>query len=76
MKKFLAYLLAAIMVLSMVGTASASELAGTYDITVWVAAEIVDLTRLRSKLTTSPTNWASPSTPPSRLFPKPMPAPT
>ena len=45
MKKFLAYLLAAIMVLSMVGVASASELAGTYDITVWVAAEIVDLTK-------------------------------
>ena len=45
MKKFLAYLLAAIMVLSMVSTAGASELAGTYDITVWVAAEIVDLTK-------------------------------
>ena len=41
MKKFLAYLLAAIMVLSMVSTAGASELAGTYDITVWVAAEVV-----------------------------------
>ena len=45
MKKFLAMLLAAIMAFSMVGFASASELAGTYDITVWVAAEIVDLTK-------------------------------
>lgn len=45
MKKFLAYLLAAIMVFSMVGAAGATELAGTYDITVWVAAEIVDLTK-------------------------------
>ena len=44
MKKFLAYLLTVIMVLSMVSFASASELAGTYDITVWVAAEVVDLT--------------------------------
>ncbi|MBQ7455703.1 MAG: extracellular solute-binding protein, partial [Clostridia bacterium] len=45
MKKFLAILLAAIMVISMAATASASSLAGTYDITVWVANEIVDLTK-------------------------------
>ena len=45
MKKFLAVLLSAIMVLSMTVTANASSLAGTYDITVWVAAEIVDLTK-------------------------------
>ena len=45
MKKFLAVLLTAIMVLSMAVTANASSLAGTYDITVWVAAEIVDLTK-------------------------------
>jgi arabinogalactan oligomer/maltooligosaccharide transport system substrate-binding protein len=45
MKKFLAVLLAAIMVLSMAATASASSLAGTYDITVWVAEAIVDLTK-------------------------------
>ncbi len=45
MKKFLAVLLSAIMVLSMAVTANASSLAGTYDITVWVAAEIVDLTK-------------------------------
>ena len=45
MKKFLSVLLAAIMVLSMVVTASASSLAGTYDITVWCASEIVELTK-------------------------------
>ena len=45
MKKFLALLLSAIMVVSMFATASASSLAGTYDITVWVANEIVDLTK-------------------------------
>lgn len=45
MKKFLAVLLAAIMVLSMAVTANASSLAGTYDITVWVAEAIVDLTK-------------------------------
>lgn len=45
MKKFLALMLAAIMALSMVATASATSLAGTYDITVWVANEIVDLTK-------------------------------
>lgn len=45
MKKFLALMLAAIMAFSMVATASATSLAGTYDITVWVANEIVDLTK-------------------------------
>ena len=45
MKKFLALLLSAIMVCSMFTMASASSLAGTYDITVWVANEIVDLTK-------------------------------
>ncbi|MBQ4075975.1 MAG: extracellular solute-binding protein [Clostridia bacterium] len=45
MKKFLVLLLAAMMVFSMFTTASASSLAGTYDITVWVANEIVDLTK-------------------------------
>ena len=44
MKKFLAIVLAAIMVLSMVSFASASELAGEYEIKVWVADAIVDLT--------------------------------
>ncbi|MBE5803553.1 MAG: extracellular solute-binding protein [Clostridiales bacterium] len=38
-------MLAAIMVFSMFATASASSLAGTYDITVWVADAIVDLTK-------------------------------
>ena len=45
MKKFLATLLAVIMVLSMALTANAESVAGTYDITVWVAEEIADLTR-------------------------------
>ncbi len=45
MKKFLSLVLCAIMVLSMFAVASASSLAGEYDITVWVAAEIVDLTK-------------------------------
>ena len=44
MKKFLALLLAAIMVLSVCLTATA-ELAGEYDITVWVAEKAVDLTK-------------------------------
>ena len=44
MKKFLALLLAAVMVLSVCLTASA-ELAGEYDITVWVAEKAVDLTK-------------------------------
>jgi len=44
MKKFLAIVLAAIMALSMVSFASASELAGEYEIKVWVADAIVDLT--------------------------------
>ncbi len=47
MKKFLAFLMAAIMVFTMVACASASQLAGTYDITVWVANEIVDLTKVQ-----------------------------
>ncbi len=45
MKKLLSLVLAAMMVLTMFVTASASSLAGTYDITVWVASEIVDLTK-------------------------------
>ena len=45
MKKFLAILLAAIMVLSMTATASATELADTYDITIWTAENAVELTR-------------------------------
>ena len=45
MKKLFAILLAAIMMVSMCATAMASEIAGTYDITVWVAEKIVDLTR-------------------------------
>ena len=44
MKKFLAVLMAAIMVLSMMSFASA-ELAGEYDITVWVAENAVELTK-------------------------------
>ena len=45
MKKFLALMLAAIMAFSMVATAGAASLAGTYDITVWVAENAVDLTK-------------------------------
>ncbi len=45
MKKFLALLLTVAMVLTMVSFASAQSLAGTYDIKVWVANEIVDLTK-------------------------------
>ena len=44
MKKFLAIVMAAIMVLSMMSFASA-ELAGEYDITIWVAENAVDLTK-------------------------------
>ena len=44
MKKFLAIVLAAVMVLSMMSFATA-ELAGEYNITVWVAENIVDLTK-------------------------------
>ena len=44
MKKFLAIVMAAIMVLSVCLTATA-ELAGEYDITVWVAEKAVDLTK-------------------------------
>ncbi len=44
MKKFLAIVMAAVMVLSVCLTASA-ELAGEYDITVWVAEKAVDLTK-------------------------------
>ena len=45
MKKFLALLLAAIMVLSVCSFASASDLAGEYTITVWVAENAVELTK-------------------------------
>ena len=44
MKKFLALVLAAVMALSVCLTASA-ELAGEYDITIWVAEKAVDLTK-------------------------------
>ena len=49
MKKFLAIVLAAIMALSMVSFASASSLAGEYEIKVWVADAIVDLTEAQIK---------------------------
>ena len=45
MKKFLAVLLALIMALSLAVSANADSLAGEYDIKVWVANEIVDLTQ-------------------------------
>ncbi|MDO5326705.1 MAG: hypothetical protein Q4G00_08270 [Clostridia bacterium] len=45
MKKFLAILLCAIMALSMISTASAASLAGTYDITIWAAENAVELTK-------------------------------
>ena len=45
MKKLLAIVLAAVMALSMMSFASAEGLAGEYDITVWVAENIVDLTK-------------------------------
>ncbi|MBR5380295.1 MAG: extracellular solute-binding protein [Clostridia bacterium] len=45
MKKLLAILLSVVMLLGCANFASASQLAGTYDITVWVAEEIADLTR-------------------------------
>ena len=49
MKKFLAIVLAAVMALSMVSFASASSLAGEYEIKVWVADAIVDLTEAQIK---------------------------
>ena len=45
MKKLLALLLAAVMVLSMAVSASAEGLAGTYDITIWAAENAVELTK-------------------------------
>ena len=45
MKKFFALLLATVMILSMVTSAGASSLAGTYKIKVWVAEKAVDLTK-------------------------------
>ena len=45
MKRILALMLAAAMLLTLTVTASAEGLAGEYDIKVWVANEIVDLTR-------------------------------
>ena len=44
MKKFLAIVLAAVMALSMMSFATAEGLAGEYEIKVWVADAIVDLT--------------------------------
>ena len=44
MKKFLAILMAAIMALSLCLTASAEDISGTYDITLWVPEEAVTLT--------------------------------
>ena len=49
MKKILAIVLAAVMALSMVSFASASSLAGEYEIKVWVADAIVDLTEAQIK---------------------------
>ena len=49
MKKFLAIVLAAALALSMVSFASASSLAGEYEIKVWVADAIVDLTEAQIK---------------------------
>ena len=49
MKKFLALLLTAVMLLSVCVTASAESLAGTYDITVWVAENAVSLTEKQIK---------------------------
>ena len=37
MKKLLATVLALVMALSLVGTAFAGDLAGTYDVTIWAA---------------------------------------
>ena len=45
MKKFLALLMAAVLALSVFSFASAESLAGTYDITVWVAENAVALTK-------------------------------
>ena len=45
MKKFLAIMMAVVMVMSMALSANAASLAGTYDITVWVAEKAVDLTK-------------------------------
>ena len=45
MKKFLAIVLSLVMALSMVASASASSVAGTYDITIWVAEKAVELTK-------------------------------
>ena len=49
MKKILAIVLAAVMVLSMMSFASAEGLAGEYEIKVWVADAIVDLTEAQIK---------------------------
>ena len=45
MKKIVALVMAAMMLFGMVGTAGAASLAGTYDITVWVAENAVELTK-------------------------------
>ena len=45
MKKFLALLLTLTMVFGMMSVSASAELAGTYDVTIWVAEKAVDLTR-------------------------------
>ena len=45
MKKFVSLLLALAMTLGMCSFAGASSVAGTYDVKIWVAENIVDLTK-------------------------------
>ncbi len=45
MKKLFALVLALVMALSMCAVTAGAELAGTYDITVWVAEEVAELTK-------------------------------
>jgi len=45
MKKFLALLLTLTMVFGMMSVSASAELAGTYDVTIWVAEKAVDLTK-------------------------------
>ncbi len=44
MKKLLSLVLAVAMLLSVCATAGATDIAGTYDVTLWVAEKVVDLT--------------------------------